>query len=312
MMRLARRRTLGGLAVVYHEIGDASGSRERELVPAHGAELFEAQLAHLAERYRIVPASRLWEAAAARRRGDPVPLAVTFDDDLPSHTRVAAPILARRGVGAAFFLNGASLEHPHEFWWQRLQRAVDSGGAGEELTSAVLGSAPAEPGDRPLVKVLARGIQGMGPHDRDALEPLLERAAGPPPRETGMRAEEVRELGLAGFEIGFHTVRHDVLPALDDPELALALRTGRDELERLAGRPLTLVSYPHGRGDARVADAARQAGYTAGFTGRPERVGAGGDPLLMGRIEPSYESVEELEGELERALRRAPWNGDPE
>ena len=45
----------------------------------------------LATLYELVPASHLHRAMLARRRGRPIPIAVTFDDDLASHLEVAAP-----------------------------------------------------------------------------------------------------------------------------------------------------------------------------------------------------------------------------
>ncbi len=59
-----------------------------------------------------------------------------------------------------------------------------------------------------------------------------------------MRAADVAALAAAGLEIGFHTLRHDVLPALDDAALEAALRDGREALERPAGREITTDLVP--------------------------------------------------------------------
>jgi peptidoglycan/xylan/chitin deacetylase (PgdA/CDA1 family) len=292
--------------VVYHRIGERTGSRERELVPAHGSALFEAQLDLIEREYRVVPPSALRDAAARRRRGEPFPLAITFDDDLASHAGLAAGLLRRRGLPAAFFVSGASLTAPHEFWWERLQRVVDTGRANGELVEAVLGDRAGDDARTPLVKQLGRRIEAMTGGPRTHVEALLEDAAGPPPAAAGMRADDVLGLARAGFEIGFHTRRHELLPALGDEPLAAALTEGRRELEELAGGPMTAISYPHGKADARVAAAARRAGFSAGFTGRPESVRDAGDALLMGRVEPSFESAQALATQLERALRTRP------
>jgi peptidoglycan/xylan/chitin deacetylase (PgdA/CDA1 family) len=68
--------------------------------------------------------------------------------------------------------------------------------------------------------------------------------------------------------IGFHTCRHHYLPLLENEELPTALEEGRAELEELTG-PLTVVAYPHGAADERVAAAARAAGFAVGYTGAP-------------------------------------------
>lgn len=116
--------------------------------------------------------------------------------------------------------------------------------------------------------------------------------AGPPAKilevpelvdEATMHPEELRTLGweqlshLAsrGVEIGSHTVSHPHLRTLSDTELALELRDSRTRIEDMLSRPCRFLAYPYGEYDARVADAARAAGYEAAFTlpGRISSVG---------------------------------------
>lgn len=281
--RLSARRL--GIALVYHRVGDPPGDPERELLPALGDSLFAAQLRYLTRTYRVVPASELLEATRRRRRGQRFPLAITFDDDLRSHVDPAAPLLASAGVPATFFLCGASLDGPARFWWERLQAAVDRG-----LDLAPVGL----PGGRDIHE-LGRTVEAMTPEERVALDAGLRLLVGPDdPAEGGLRAEDIGLLTAEGFEIGFHTLRHDPLPALADRELERALRDGRPALERAAGGDVRTIAYPHGRADERVAGAARDAGFELGFTGRTEPVTPKSEPLLLGRLSPSYDSVGEL------------------
>lgn len=278
-----------GLALVYHRVG-APESREHHLVAALDAELFDAQLRDLKRRYRIVPASELADAVDARRRGQRFPVSITFDDDLPSHVRVAMPILQRVGVTATFFLTGASLTTPFAFWWERLQIALD-GGLLEpgELNEWAGGDADATA--RPAIRTVARAIEAMPAERRERVaETLLERLGSDPP-DAGLRAEDVRALADAGFEIGFHTLRHDPLPHLDDDALGRAMVDGRAELDALLPSPITMISYPHGKADERVAQAARETRYRFGFTTSPEPLRDDTDRHLIGRLYPDYDSL---------------------
>ena len=295
-----------GAVLVYHRLGDRGDDPTRTLVPALGTSLFEAQLTRLRSGYRVVPPSSLLDEVRRRRFGGRIPVAVTFDDDLASHVDVALPSLRRLDVPAGFFLCGASLEQPHAFWWEDLQRTVDRGAEalvdvavpdGTNLREALAG----EPG---ALRAAARTIEHAPPAERALVAAELREIAGP---EVGTALDDadVRALAAAGFEIGFHTLRHEPLPTVDDTELARALDDGRARLEQAAGRPLRMLAYPHGRADAREARAARAAGYACAFTGRPVAVRADDDPFLLGRIEPSFESVEVLEAQLGRALRAA-------
>jgi peptidoglycan/xylan/chitin deacetylase (PgdA/CDA1 family) len=100
-----------------------------------------------------------------------------------------------------------------------------------------------------------------------------------------MTEAQLRALADAGFEIGFHTLRHDYLPPLDDGRLERALSDGRARVATTAGAQPAVIAYPHGGADARVADAARAAGYRFGFTGAPRGLDPSTDRLLIGRLE---------------------------
>lgn len=288
--RLSARRV--GAALVYHRIGDRQQPRDDHLVAALGARLFEAQLAHLARHYRPVPASGLLDAVRARRRGERIPVAITFDDDLRSHLTHATPILERRGIPATFFVSGASREGPAAFWWERLQAVFDRGLVAEEELVQILdlpGSVLRRPEPTPIRRIAA-AVQEMPREDRARASQRLLELLGSDPSDVGLRDHELRAMAGRGFELGFHTLRHHALPSLDDDELADALRSGRRELEAAAGVELTVISYPHGLGDVRVATTAREAGYVSGYTGRPEPIRPDSDPLLLGRRYPSYDS----------------------
>jgi peptidoglycan/xylan/chitin deacetylase (PgdA/CDA1 family) len=287
-----------GLALGYHRIGDPEGDSRRELVPKLGSERFASHLAHLRRHYRPVLASELRAAALARRRGARIPVAITFDDDLTSHASVAMPLLERAEMPATFFVCGASLEAPFAFWWERLQRAADEG----LLTTADrehLGAAGAA-----SIHEVASAIQQAPPDERDRVADRLGKLVGPDPGDAGMRAADVDALVEAGFEVGFHTRRHYDLRGLDEAQLDAALDEGRAAVEGVTGEPIAAIAYPHGSADAKVAAAANAKGYTSGFTMSPQPVTADGDPLLMGRYEPRYESTSRFALELARVLLR--------
>lgn len=76
--------------------------------------------------------------------------------------------------------------------------------------------------------------------------------------------EDLDELAAAGWEIGSHTHTHPRLTRLDDGQLARELEHSKEECERRLGGRCSSIAYPFGDVDARVASAARDAGYRAG------------------------------------------------
>lgn len=89
--------------------------------------------------------------------------------------------------------------------------------------------------------------------------------------ERHLRREEIRSLAEAGVAIGSHGMTHRDFTKLDDRSLAAELGDSRAWLEAAAGRPVDAISYPWGREDARVAAAARAAGYRLAFGLRAPR-----------------------------------------
>jgi peptidoglycan/xylan/chitin deacetylase (PgdA/CDA1 family) len=302
-LRLSRRRL--GVAVMYHGVADRTGDPARELVPPHGIGLFEAQLRHLQAHFGLVTASELLAAARERRRGERFPVAVTFDDDLRSHALVSMPALRRLDAPATFFVCGASLDGPHRFWWEVLQAALDrgEGRTAQRVVEERWGRLPGGAGV-PLIRRLAAKLEGLSPTDREAVAERLASLAGPPPRNMGMPATDVRALANEAFEIGFHTLRHYRLTSLVGDELSSALREGLERLEGTLGNRPALIAYPHGKADERVAAAAREAGFRCGFTSRPRAVTSESNPLLLGRVEPSFRSKGHLALQLARCLLR--------
>jgi peptidoglycan/xylan/chitin deacetylase (PgdA/CDA1 family) len=134
----------------------------------------------------------------------------------------------------------------------------------------------------------------------DCIEPLAaQRAARPqlfvPTAEVGGTAwwaggepvatwQRLEWLERAGTRIGSHTRHHAKLPELDAAELHEELDGSRAELDERVARPLTILSYPHGKHDLAVRSAARAAGYRAAWTTEPGRNGAGTDPFCLRRI----------------------------
>ena len=259
---------------------EEGGDATREILPGLPRSVFARQLQHFGRHYHVVKASELLDAVCARERGERFPLAITFDDDLGSHVREALPALQSAGSKATFFLGGTS----HPFWWQDLQQAVDT---------RLVESLPHVPREHVHAAVarepkaifrVAATIEGLTREQRDETTAALRAAVGTGSTNDTLRSVDVQTLVRAGNEIGFHTLRHQALPTLADDELAAALRDGRDELAAVTGTALPVISYPHGKADDRVAQAARAAGYTHGFTTARSTVTSDADPLLLPRL----------------------------
>jgi peptidoglycan/xylan/chitin deacetylase (PgdA/CDA1 family) len=272
LLRQAASARPAGLVVLYHRIEQDSGDAARELVPAVGVREFRRELRWLRRLFRVVAAADILEASNARRRWQRLPLAITFDDEWPTHASLALAALRAERLAATFFLTGAPLQGAGPFWWESLQEATDAGAA----TATVV--------DGPDIFAQAATITAARAPAREAMSMALGDLAGPATR-SGMTASDV--LAVAGeHDVGFHTIRHHSLLTLTAAELERALREGRGPLEGLLGRPTELLAYPHGAAGPREARAAERAGFTMAFTTHAAPCGQATDPLLVGRLEP--------------------------
>jgi peptidoglycan/xylan/chitin deacetylase (PgdA/CDA1 family) len=293
--RLRASSAVRAAALVLHAVAPEPGASDLEVDPAMSVAQLDLLVGYLSRRYALVRAGELLAAARDRAPGDRIPVAITFDDDLRSHAEHASPVLTRHGAVATAFLCGAR----DPFWWQALQCAVDAHAVEPadlpQIDSALVRDALAR---RPkAIARLAKAIEDLDAASRDQLARRLRDAA--PSAATPLEPAAARALATLGWELGFHTQRHDMLVALTDDELGRALTAGRDEIP---GGPPRTLAYPHGKAGGREAAAARSAGYVAAFTGRAEVITESTDPHLVGRLQPNVRSVGRLALHLARAL----------
>jgi len=200
---------------------------------------FEWQMEYLAE--KMVPI-RLDELAAMLKRGDPPTprtVVVTFDDGLANTVRLAAPILAKYGLKATFFLTTALIGTEQLLWFDRLRwirrLAAPAVVRGDDLLSGRIDPKKADVRD-----VLARldpwwaEIRGRIPtHVLDALRL--------------MTWEEARALQRAGHSIGAHTRNHAILSAQPDPVRQEEIIGSVREVRERCGTSWLPFAYPNGQ-----------------------------------------------------------------
>ncbi|MFH1686699.1 MAG: polysaccharide deacetylase family protein [bacterium] len=77
---------------------------------------------------------------------------------------------------------------------------------------------------------------------------------------------DIGELASCGALFGSHGHQHVALDRCSREQLHNELVRSRQTLQDITGAPVNAISYPFGRCDRRVLDAAASAGYTDGFT----------------------------------------------
>jgi peptidoglycan/xylan/chitin deacetylase (PgdA/CDA1 family) len=287
--RLAARRGRA-LALVYHRVRPQP-IQDYEVVPCVPVEQFRRHLEALLVMGDIVPIDELITSKQSTRPR----FALTFDDDYATHARHVLPVLRGFSVPATFFLSGRALHGLGPYWWEVLEARIRHDGP--ERVARTLDVPRAEPQAIALTceedPARQHHLEADGVDTGDQLAP-----------------SEIAALVAAGMTIGFHTVKHPVLPRLAPPDRHRALTEGRERLESLTGQRMTIFAYPHGRTDALTAADTRAAGYESAWTGAGRAVGRGSDRWRLGRWEAGSIEPDVLRARaLTRLLRPVPADG---
>ncbi|MBS0346721.1 MAG: polysaccharide deacetylase family protein [Proteobacteria bacterium] len=280
--RLARE---GGatLVVCYHRIREGTGRKGAGQTVSEGvpAETFEAQLRFLLEHFDPVAPSAVSQPFAGKR----LRFAITFDDGYLDNLSVAAPILQRLGVPAAFYVVSNYVGTTRRFWWDRVGailahsaaprldiNGLFPAGAGHELP-------PSLPLDSPAARqasgaALEAALRASHPRDVDGVLDRLARRLEvtiPPadPADRLMNWAEIRRLSELGFEIGGHSADHFNLARLSGDELDEQIAGCKARIEQETGKPVLSFAYPYGGAQhcsPAVFEATRRAGIPVAFT----------------------------------------------
>jgi peptidoglycan/xylan/chitin deacetylase (PgdA/CDA1 family) len=237
-------------------------------MPSH---VFRQQIHALLEVGEVVALEELLHGRRSCRRPR---FAITLDDDYLSHHDVVLPALRGLGVTATFFLCGRSLYGMGPTWFEVLDRLIRREGL--EGACRLIGARARSIEE---LAVACEGSEAM----RDAV--MSQRGAAEWVNDQ-LQGTHIVALAEAGMAVGFHTLKHLVLPSLDDEPMRREMVEGRDALAAVSSQSISLFAYPHGKADVRTARAVRDAGYRAAVTGRPGATNRRSNPFLLPRWEP--------------------------
>lgn len=258
---VARRSCVGRVLVLgYHNVAPHGvtpvGDRSLHLPRV----AFARQLDALLETHDVVALDTLLHTDTNAPRARPLAV-ITFDDAYVGAMTAGVEELAARDLPATVFV-APSFLGGGSFWWDAIAGSDDLDPA---LREDALGAGR---GIDREVRALAeiRGVRAVEP-------PTWARCAS----ETDL----VAAIASSRLTLASHTWSHPNLTRLTDAELASELEQPREWLDRFGDRMLPIVSYPYGLADDRVQNAARVAGYAAGF----KITGGWTSPALGGRFD---------------------------
>lgn len=223
-------RLTGRFAVFYaHVVSDAPLPHIRHLYAYRTPRQFERDLDMLLKLYRPIALDELVAALAAHGSPPVDTCLLTFDDGLREAGEVIAPILKRRGIPAAFFINSDFVGNKTMFFRHKASLIVEKlttldPRSAQLAVSAALrnrGMAPQHP---------VEAVLRLGFHDEPALDAIaaaidVDFAAFLRRYRPYLGADELRAIASDGFTIGAHSRSHPPyasLPFADQLEQTLS------------------------------------------------------------------------------------------
>jgi peptidoglycan/xylan/chitin deacetylase (PgdA/CDA1 family) len=312
-LRLASRfRPRGAIVLMYHSVLDAPQEHADSIGVSntHATSTFRKQMEIIARNYNPVTLDDIRMFLSGEKKMPRSPIAVTFDDGYADNFAVAAPVLERVGVRAAFYLTVDAIETGKPPWFCYLRQAFattkrrswsDPAGQSWELD---------DPAQRESALATASGHLTclVGNAQQEALRAMerdLDAEPFSPKRRLMMTWEEARRLSRDGHVVGSHTLTHPNLAHIGNGDLIRELTESRSRMKKELGMPIDHFSYPAAAlpvsWTEHTVAASRQAGYRTAVTTTAGLVGRHDDPLRLRRVFPTHD-VQRFRWNLEWAF----------
>lgn len=209
---------------------------------------FEQIVRFVARHFHVLP---LGEAARKLRAGQ-LPAAaacITFDDGYADNLGVAAPILARHGVPATFFVSTGFIDGGR-MWNDTVTEALRRAPAGD-LDWSLFGAGRWRVDDTAsridACRATLAHLKPMEPSQRLQIATEIGHVAGLPTHSDLMLTRAgVVQLRDMGMEIGAHTVNHPILRSVSDRVAADEIGGSRETLAQWLGEAPRVFAYPNG------------------------------------------------------------------
>jgi peptidoglycan/xylan/chitin deacetylase (PgdA/CDA1 family) len=278
--------------VVFHDIATSESSYTREMGVSITPNAFEAALRFITKYYTPVCMQDVLDDSDGHSL-PPRAILVTFDDGYASVMEWAAPLCAKFGVPAIFFINAAVLDNQrlapdnlvcyaaNELGMETINRAarVVKGNDGLEMQC--------------MAQVFSCLFPTISLDEREVFLDALVHFGGLDERQLAGQAclyltrKQLGDLASSGFEIGNHTFSHVHGRCLTRGDFAEEIDRNHTELTALSGNAVRAFSLPYGS-SADLTDTLeehlRLSGYEAVFLSESVANSGSGRAFQLDRV----------------------------
>ncbi len=252
VLELAQRlKSARTLILRYHSVQDNPDKHAFSIGRGiiHSTEAFTQQMEWIARRYEPTTLDEVEGQRADKGRLPRRGVIITFDDGYADNFTIAAPILNRLGLRAAFYITVDCIE-PHKMpWFCRLRHAFAVTGRESWTDSAGRSWNLGDAGQRHRAFLTASAscavLAGDAQEERIAgLERDLAVNSLAPSERLMLSWDQIRELHRQGHIVGSHTLTHPNLAQVPRDVLAREMGESKARLEEQLGTAVHHFSYP--------------------------------------------------------------------
>lgn len=301
LLRWARRRISsrsGIIVLTFHRVLEDSGLRQTDS-PAGmivRRETFEHLLRFLQENCEVVD---LLSPPIFGTTANGYPrIAITFDDGWKDTAEAAFPLAQRHQLPFTVFLCPDLVGQPVPFWPEKVLRtwrkAVACPAEQQRLATIFARfslSEKTEPVSRVVGEQLVARLKGLPAEERQKVVAEVtngQRVAASRSPQDGIDAtmnwEDVTRLSSQQIAIGSHTVNHELLTTLPNPQADREIRDAKQKIENRVHCECRLFAYPNGSWSPQIRQLVEQAGYTHAFSNQPGVWTTSTDACLIPRV----------------------------
>jgi peptidoglycan/xylan/chitin deacetylase (PgdA/CDA1 family) len=281
------RSTRGGLILSLHRVlpaAEAAASFEPEITITDT--VFEQFLMLLHREFHVVSLTQLLNQPGDI--GGQQRVALTFDDGWADTYTNAYPLLLRYGMPATVFLCPALMAEGQMLPEERFVRIWRWCVNHQHLPLLLqdLRKWGLAGGESQVRQTWSRLLRRLAINAKLLMLSHLEKAYGVPgcDKRRFLTWDEVRIMRRSNFSFGSHTLNHCTLTAEQQPTVDEELRNSREMIESNLHEEVRYLAYPNGAYDARVMEAARQAGYSYCFATQQGSFRRNANSLAIPRI----------------------------
>jgi len=307
----ARLKPPAAIILAYHSVRDEPERESNWIAPGitHATKVFTRHMELVAREFHPVTLEDILLFVKGGKILPPRAVAVTFDDGYLDNLEVAAPVLSRFGISAAFYLTVGMIGQPEAPWFSRVRHAFMT-------TSCTKWNSSLARISRDISSPPARDAALLAAYDICA--PLVDQAQEEavrnienelqvrrvvPEHRLMMTWDEAKALRRAGHIVGSHTLTHpNVAHVADSGAQQAELVESKSRMEKNLGEPVVHFSYPHPalnpQWNEQTLKITREAGYSTALTTTKAPVAVGTNPLLLTRLNaprPEHEFLWNLE-----------------